>query len=117
VNLSEWRAHLLARLRHQIDVCGDAQLSELLHELTGYAQSSPTIHASASAHTVAVPLRLAHDGAVLSFISTTTVFGTPVDVTLSEMALECFYPADAKTAQLLQESRGAQPTTANANRS
>jgi transcriptional regulator with XRE-family HTH domain len=117
VNLSEWRAHLLARLRHQIDVCGDALLGELLDELTHYPGSSPTTHASASAHTVAVPLRLAHEGAVLSFISTTTVFGTPVDVTLSEMALECFYPADAKTAQLLQAAARAQPTDADANKS
>ena len=117
VNLSEWRAHLLARLRHQIDVCGDAQLSELLHELADYPQSSPSTYDSVSAHTVAVPLRLAHEGAVLSFISTTTVFGTPVDVTLSEMALECFYPADAQTEQMLQASREAQSSTADANRS
>jgi hypothetical protein len=49
-----------------------------------------------------VPLQLAHGDRVLSFISTTTVFGTPVDVTLAEIALECFYPADTETAEALQ---------------
>jgi hypothetical protein len=43
---------------------------------------------------------------VLAFFSTTTVFGTPVDVTLSELALECFYPANATTAEILQRSAG-----------
>ena len=49
-----------------------------------------------------VPLRLATDAGVLSFLSTTTIFGTPVDVTLSEIALESFFPADAATANALR---------------
>jgi hypothetical protein len=51
---------------------------------------------------VFVPLRLATDGGVLALLSTTTVFGTPVDVTLAELALECFFPADAATAERLR---------------
>ena len=52
---------------------------------------------------MAVPLSMrAADGSVLSFISTTTVFGTPVDITLSELALETFFPADEATAQALR---------------
>ena len=51
---------------------------------------------------VAVPLRLRTDHGTLSLISTTMVFGTPVDVTLSELAIEAFFPADAATADLLQ---------------
>jgi len=51
---------------------------------------------------VVVPLRLTSPFGVLSFFSTTTVFGTPVDITLSELALEAFFPADAETAQMLQ---------------
>ena len=43
------------------------------------------------------------DRGVLAFMSTVTVFGTPVDITLSEIALECFYPANAETAQALRD--------------
>lgn len=103
VNLGEWRAHLLARLRHQVEVCADPILSALLEELKTYTKPERKPKDSAvSAHTIAVPLQLAHGGRVLSFFSTTTVFGTPIDVTLSEIALECFYPMDAATAQALQ---------------
>ena len=52
---------------------------------------------------VAIPFKLRHNGDVLSFISTTMVFGTPVDVTLSELALETFFPADELTARRLRE--------------
>ena len=101
-NLAEWRAHLLARLQQQIDRSGDAQLVALHAELAAY----PT-RGEAHAHeldAIAVPLRLRVDGLAepLSLISTTTVFGTPVDVTLSELALECFYPADDATRAALQ---------------
>jgi hypothetical protein len=51
---------------------------------------------------VFVPFQLVTDAGKLSFLSTTTVFGTPIDVTLSELALECFFPADQATAQALQ---------------
>lgn len=103
VNLAEWRAHLLARLQQQVDRSGDAQLVALHAELAGY----PARDGDAPVHDfngIAVPLRLRVDGldAPLSLISTTTVFGTPVDVTLSELALECFYPADEATREALQ---------------
>lgn len=103
VNLAEWRAHLLARLQQQIDRSGDAQLVALQAELLAL----PTRAGDAPSHDlggIAVPLRLRVDGLAepLSLISTTTVFGTPVDVTLSELALECFYPADDATRAALQ---------------
>ena len=44
------------------------------------------------------------EAGTLAFFSTTTVFGTPVDITLSELALEAFYPADAATAAALRQS-------------
>jgi transcriptional regulator with XRE-family HTH domain len=101
-NLAEWRSHLLARLRGQIDTAGDAVLIELLKELQGYPATNllrPRPPASAPDPAgVFVPLSLVTDAGVLSFVSTTTVFGTPIDVTLSELALECFFPADAETA-------------------
>ena len=102
VNLGEWRAHLLTRLRRQIEVSADATLAELLKELSEYPAPAHAAESGGSAVAFAVPFRLATDAGVLSFISTTTVFGTPVDVTLSELALECFYPADAATAEALR---------------
>jgi hypothetical protein len=102
VNLAQWRAHLLARLRRQIDVSADATLIALHDELLSLP--APAANArEAQVNAVAVPLQLAMNGAVLSFISTTTVFGTPLDITLAELALETFFPADAATARWLRE--------------
>ncbi|NKI92633.1 helix-turn-helix transcriptional regulator [Rhizobacter sp. SG703] len=101
VNLNAWRTHLFARLRTQVLASGDPVLAALLDELQGYpGDDSPPGGADWSA--VAVPLQIRSSLGVLSFISTTTVFGTPVDITLSELALETFFPADAETAQLLR---------------
>lgn len=58
---------------------------------------------------LAVPLQLRSPAGTLSFISTITVFGTPVEVTLSELAIEAFFPADAFTAQVLGEIAAASP--------
>jgi transcriptional regulator with XRE-family HTH domain len=100
-NLSEWRAHLLDRLRRQIDVTGDPVLIALLAELSAYPHpAAARPHADYGG--VVVPFRLKAGRGLLSFFSTTTVFGTPVDVTLSELALESFFPADAQTAQALR---------------
>lgn len=52
-------------------------------------------------------MRLRLGEAVLSFISTITVFGTPLDVTLSELAIESFFPADPETAERLRDFAGA----------
>jgi transcriptional regulator with XRE-family HTH domain len=108
VNLGEWRAHLLARLRQQIDRSGDPGLEALYEELALYPSRASVSPARAAAG-IAVPLRLAVAGVdrPLSFISTTTVFGTPIDVTLSELALECFFPADEHTRAVL----AAMPST------
>lgn len=106
VNWHAWRAHLLARLQRQIDVSGDATLVALRDELTAYPappDAEPFDPADASGvEQIVVPLRIRTALGTLSFFSTTTVFGTPVDVTLSELAIEAFFPADAQTAQALQ---------------
>lgn len=101
-NLGEWRSHLLHRLQQQIDRSGDAGLVALLAELSGFPSRASTAPPGDFAG-LAVPLRLRRPGLVapLSMISTTTVFGSPVDVTLSELALECFYPADEATRAAL----------------
>jgi len=104
VNLREWRAHLLARLHHQVDITADRVLVELMNELAAYPapRATPGAGAKSDYAGVVVPFQLATERGVLSFFSTTTVFGTPVDITLSELALECFYPADAATAESLR---------------
>ncbi|HZS08147.1 MAG TPA: helix-turn-helix transcriptional regulator [Blastocatellia bacterium] len=103
VNLAEWRAHLFARLRRQIEVTADPVLEGLLRELSGYplhGEAAPGAHMEYTG--VVVPFRLATEQGTLSFLSTTTIFGTPVDITLSELALESFFPADAATAKALR---------------
>lgn len=102
-NLGEWRAHLLARLRRQAQVTGDVELMRLHRELRAYPcdQPEPVVELPGAA-TVAVPLRFRAGDRVLSFISMTAVFGTPLDVTLSELAIEAFYPADAETMEALR---------------
>jgi transcriptional regulator with XRE-family HTH domain len=104
-NLAEWRAHLLTRLRQQIDVTADGELVKLLDELSGYPAPSgakaPRASVSDEYAGIVVPLRFVTDAGTLSLFSTTTIFGTPVDVTLSELAIESFFPADAATAELL----------------
>ena len=105
VNLAEWRAHLLARLRRQIELTADPVLIELMQELQDY----PVPHQDRAAkpepdgkeESVVVPFQLITDTGILSFFSTSTVFGTPVDITLSELALECFYPTDQATTEAL----------------
>jgi transcriptional regulator with XRE-family HTH domain len=104
INLAEWRAHLLDRLRRQIDVTADPVLADLLQELRGYPGGGASAPLAQDHHFagIIVPLQLKTERGVLSFLSTTTVFGTPVDITLSEIALETFFPADAETAAALR---------------
>ncbi len=103
LNLAQWRAHLFARLRQQIAASADPQLVALLEELqqlpapASGAAETPTVEPA-----VVVPLQLASPLGTLSLIGTTTVFGTPVDVTLSELALETCFPADERTALALR---------------
>lgn len=103
-NLGEWRGHLLDRLRRQIASTRDEVLIALLAELTDYPCVSPHPEASFELGAVLVPMRLKTPRGELSLISTTTVFGTPRDVLLSEMAIETFFPADAATRDILGAS-------------
>jgi transcriptional regulator with XRE-family HTH domain len=103
VNLGEWRAHLLARLRRQATVTGDPALARLLNEVRGYPCDDPEPDVELpGAGEVFVPLRVRHGDRELAFFSTVTTFGTPLDVTVSELAIESFFPADAVTADALR---------------
>jgi len=108
VNWHAWRAHLLTRLQRQIEASGDPVLAALHEELAAYPTPPGVANASAEpiAHHIAVPLRVRTALGELAFYSTTTVFGTPVDITLSELAIEAFFPADPQTAQTLRENAG-----------
>jgi transcriptional regulator with XRE-family HTH domain len=100
VNLAEWASHLLERLHRQCEATADPELMKLYSELKAYP--IPTRSAPLLSDNVAIPFKLRMDGAVLSFISTTMIFGTPVDITLSELALETFFPADDFTAERMR---------------
>ena len=106
VNLPEWRAHLLDRLGRDIAATADPALIVLRDELTSYP--CPPAAARPDTRSILVPLRVRVRDQILSFLSTTTVFGTPRDVTLAELAIESFYPADTATAAFLK-SGGSRP--------
>ncbi|MGD9835187.1 MAG: helix-turn-helix domain-containing protein [Piscinibacter sp.] len=102
VNLAQWRAHLLERLQQQVEASGDITLATLAEELHGYPLPPDAGPAPAAvAPPVAMPLQFRSPEGVLTLISTITVFGTPVDITLSELALETFFPADEATTRAL----------------
>ena len=103
VNLNEWRAHLLGRLRRQFDATGDTALGDLYDELRVYpddASDDTLMHGEAEG--VVVPLRYRHDDQELRFFSTVATFGTPLDVTVAEIVIESFFPADEATRAYLQ---------------
>jgi transcriptional regulator with XRE-family HTH domain len=105
MNLAQWRTHLLERLGHQVAATGDPALGALLADL--HHLPPPDSHTQQESlgggHMgIAVPLRLQGPSGVLSFISTTTIFGSPTDVALQELALETFFPSDEHTKHVLE---------------
>jgi transcriptional regulator with XRE-family HTH domain len=102
-NLGEWRVHLLSRLRRQVALTADPILADLLDEVRDYPSDAdePDVEIPAAGE-VFVPLRLRHGDAELAFFSTVTTFGTPLDVTVAELAIESFFPADEATAAALR---------------
>jgi transcription regulator MmyB-like protein len=107
-NLDVWRAHLLSRVEHT----ADAALTALYEELLGYPGGSGGSGGSGpggagpgaayQADSVAVPLRYRHRCGDLTFVSTVLTFGAPLDVTVAELAVESFFPADEQTAAALR---------------
>jgi transcriptional regulator with XRE-family HTH domain len=114
-NLDQWRGHVLRRVRRQLERTADPGLAALLAELEGYPAPAPALmKASAGSGRVAeepecdlvTPLRLSSEHGDLALLYTVTVFGSPRDVTLDEIAVETFFPADAETAALLRAAAG-----------
>jgi transcriptional regulator with XRE-family HTH domain len=108
VNLAEWAEHIIGGLQRQIAVTGDDELKALEAELSDYAaaQGAAPPPPSESPGTIAIPLRLRTPHGELAFITTIATFGTALDVTLAELAIEAFLPADAATASALFAAYG-----------
>jgi transcriptional regulator with XRE-family HTH domain len=102
VNLAEWCGHLLERLHRQCEATADPVLVALYEELKTYPIPARKAPHTVGADSLAVPFQMRIGDDVLSFISTTMVFGTPLDVTLSELALETFFPADDMTTEKMR---------------
>jgi transcriptional regulator with XRE-family HTH domain len=95
-NFEEYAAHLVGRLRRQVELTADPRLAALLTEVRGY----PGVVEVAGLEprgAALLPMRVPAQGTVLSFFSTIATFGTPTDVTLEELAIETFFPADQVT--------------------
>jgi transcriptional regulator with XRE-family HTH domain len=106
VNLAEWRAHLLDRLGRQAVSTGDPALAALYEELSDLPGGGQPGTIEFAAGEIAMPLSLRVDDAVLSFISTNTSFGTATDITVAELSIESFFPADPPTAAAMQAFTG-----------
>jgi len=105
INFPVWRAHLLDRLRRQVSQAADAKLTALYEELRAYP-GGEYLDDLDPARAIAVPLRYRHGGRELTFVSTILTFGAPLDVTVSELAIESFFPADEQTAAVLRARAG-----------
>ena len=106
LNLPEWRDHLLERLARDAVAEGDPALATLHDELAGYPVAGPAASLDPAFGDIAVPLRLRHGDDELTFISTKTTFGTAIDVTVAELSIESFFPADEATARALRALAG-----------
>jgi transcriptional regulator with XRE-family HTH domain len=111
INLDQWRSHVFRQLRNYIDISADPVLAELYEELHSYPGGDNARRIDQRPRELAVddlviPLRFRSEAGELSFFSTTTVFGTANDVTLAELAIESFFPADAATADILRRIAG-----------
>jgi transcriptional regulator with XRE-family HTH domain len=107
-NLREWRGHLLAQMERQIALQRSDRLRALYEEVAAYPvpEDAPGGEPAEPVPYFALPLRIEHDGRVLSFVSSISTFNTPMDVTVAELAIETFLPADPATAKYLQTLAG-----------
>lgn len=105
-NMSQWHAHVVRRVRRQLDRTAAEGLADLLAELESYPVAEDGADRG-PVNDLAAPLRLDSEHGELALIYTTTVFGSPRDVTLDEIAVETFFPADAATAEVLRAMASA----------
>jgi hypothetical protein len=103
LNLARWRTRMIARLHRHIDLCGDPIVMNLLEEIRDYPSLHDNTVPNEATDTIASPFRLATSEGVLSFFCTTTLFDAPLDITVSELSIEAFLPADAETATYMRD--------------
>jgi transcriptional regulator with XRE-family HTH domain len=101
-NLAQWRGHLLARLQREVALHGDPFVEALLEELS--ALPGPALDHGGDASAIMVRLELDSSLGPLNLFSTVATFGTAVDITVAELSVEAFFPADAATAEALREA-------------
>ncbi len=105
VNFDEYSSHLVSRLRRQVDRTADPDLTALYEEVQEYpdvAVDPSRFEADAAAHDLVLPMKLDHPAGHLSFFSTIATFGTAIDITLEDLAIEAFFPADEATGEVLR---------------
>jgi transcriptional regulator with XRE-family HTH domain len=110
-NLAQWRRHVVQRLRQQVDATGDRKLNEFLEEIQDYPPppGPPSRQPRLDYDGVAIPFQVVSIDGTMSFLCTTTVFDAPMDITLAELSIETFLPADAETADQLRRKAGGLP--------
>jgi transcriptional regulator with XRE-family HTH domain len=99
LNYGEWRAHLVDRLARQVALTADDRLAALLDEVSAYPGETAEVRGPGGE--IAVPLRYDAGDRELAFFSTIATFGTAVDITLAELSIEAFFPANQATADYL----------------
>lgn len=105
-NLDQVRAVLMPRLARQVTATGDPELTALHEELLSYGEPGDIESASVAIdpRDIALPIRLRHGDTELSFFNTITTFGAAFDLTLDEIAVEAYFPADEVTAEYLRRA-------------
>ncbi|MBL1103340.1 helix-turn-helix transcriptional regulator [Streptomyces sp. 5-8] len=107
-NLPEWRGHLLAQMEREIALHRSDRLRALYEEVAAYPvpEEPPGDEPAEPVPYFALPLQIEHAGRILSFVSSISTFNTPMDVTVAELAIETFLPADRATAKYLHTVAG-----------
>lgn len=106
LNLAQWHRQVLRRVRRQLERTAALGLAELYEELAGYPAPADAAAATGPDNDLVLPMRLITEYGELALLYTTTVFGSPRDVTLDEIGIEIFFPADRPTAELLRRLSG-----------
>jgi len=109
-NLNQWRTHVLRRVRRQLERTAADGLSDLLSELESYGAPASATGSTGPGGDLVIPLQLTTPYGEVAFLYAATVFGSPRDVTLDEIAIETFFPADAATATILRSLAASQPS-------
>jgi transcriptional regulator with XRE-family HTH domain len=102
VGFADYSSHLLARLQRDAEISADGELRALLAEVEKYPGVGPVGQAAPGNVSAFLTLRVRDEAGELAFVTTLATFGTPFDVTVSELVIESLFPANAFTAKRLR---------------